>query len=58
MVMFVGAWWVGLDLGLGTRDLGFLAPGCGIFFRGFQWFLYYGCADSFVAVAVAPAEKP
>ncbi|WP_263353668.1 glycoside hydrolase family 130 protein [Acidicapsa acidisoli] len=24
-----------------------------VFFRG-QWFLYYGCADSFVAVATAP----
>jgi beta-1,2-mannosidase len=25
-----------------------------VFFKG-QWFLYYGCADSFVAVATAPA---
>lgn|GEM_PF-248381 len=26
-----------------------------VFFRG-KWFLYYGCADSLVAVATAPAE--
>ena len=26
-----------------------------VFFRG-KWFLYYGCADSLVAVAMAPAE--
>ena len=30
----------------------------GLVYRDGQWFLYYGCADSFVAVAVAPAEKP
>jgi predicted GH43/DUF377 family glycosyl hydrolase len=27
-----------------------------VLFRG-KWFLYYGCADSFVAVATAPASK-
>jgi predicted GH43/DUF377 family glycosyl hydrolase len=27
-----------------------------ILFHG-QWFLYYGCADSFVAVATAPSQK-
>jgi predicted GH43/DUF377 family glycosyl hydrolase len=27
-----------------------------VYFRG-QWFLYYGCADSLVAVAVAPGEN-
>ena len=30
----------------------------GLVYRDGKWFLYYGCADSFVAVAVAPAEKP
>jgi predicted GH43/DUF377 family glycosyl hydrolase len=28
-----------------------------VFFHG-QWFLYYGCADSLVAVATAPAAAP
>ncbi|HWG20529.1 MAG TPA: GDSL-type esterase/lipase family protein [Terracidiphilus sp.] len=28
-----------------------------VFFHG-KWFLYYGCADSLVAVATAPAEAP
>jgi beta-1,2-mannosidase len=28
-----------------------------VFFHG-KWFLYYGCADSLVAVAMAPAEAP
>ncbi|HEX4320774.1 MAG TPA: glycoside hydrolase family 130 protein [Acidobacteriaceae bacterium] len=28
-----------------------------VYFKG-QWFLYYGCADSFVAVATAPARLP
>ena len=27
-----------------------------VFFHG-KWFLYYGCADSLVAVATAPAER-
>lgn len=28
-----------------------------VFFRG-QWWLYYGCADSFVGVATAPSSPP
>jgi predicted GH43/DUF377 family glycosyl hydrolase/lysophospholipase L1-like esterase len=28
-----------------------------VFFHG-KWFLYYGCADSLVAVATAPAQQP